>query len=338
VVTDVYTDWKPIDEQMSYDERIRLLYVACTRARDHLVVSLFRRARANPPKSPTSLTNAELLVEGMAERLEQIPNAVTGESQAHRTRPAGAPPAPPSFEEWKAQLASALEMSRRPSTIAATALTEDGGLDAGAEDALHGDVREGLEKRPRDLDLPPWLKGRYGSAVGRAVHGVLQTIDLATGDGAADAIAAQCQAEAIPDRVDTVSKLVDDALGSPVVLAAAGTSHWREVYACTPLADRRLLEGYIDLLYRGDDGLVVVDYKTAATNDRAELEQRVEGYRLQGASYAITIERSTGEPVVSVVFLFLTPGGAVEIELEGLDEVKAEVERLVAAGEEMVVG
>jgi hypothetical protein len=37
------------------------------------------------------------------------------------------------------------------------------------------------------------------------------------------------------------------------------------------------------------------------------------------------------------VFLFLTPGGAVEIELHGLDDVKAEVERLVTAGAELVV-
>ena len=38
--------WAPIDEQMGLDERIRLLYVACTRACDHLVVSLHRKERA----------------------------------------------------------------------------------------------------------------------------------------------------------------------------------------------------------------------------------------------------------------------------------------------------
>ena len=45
----------PIDEQMSHDERVRLLYVACTRAQDHLVVSL-HRAGAGPsrPTAPAS--------------------------------------------------------------------------------------------------------------------------------------------------------------------------------------------------------------------------------------------------------------------------------------------
>ena len=109
----------------------------------------------------------------------------------------------------------------------------------------------GLQKRPRDLDLPPWLKGRYGTAVGRAVHGVLQTIDLATGDGLDDAVAAQCQAEAVPDRADDVRRLVQDALGSPSVQAAASAP--RTGARCTrarPIGDR-LLEGYVDLLYRG---------------------------------------------------------------------------------------
>ncbi len=76
--------------------------------------------------------------------------------------------------------------------------------------------------------------------------------------------------------------------------------------------DGRLLEGYVDVLYRGPHGLVVVDHKTAATNDPDELDRRVEGYRLQGASYALTVSASTVEPVVRVTFLFLAPNGPVE--------------------------
>ena len=73
-----------------------------------------------------------------------------------------------------------------------------------------------------------------------------------------------------------------------MVRAAAAGPHWREVYACTPIGDR-LLEGYVDLLYRGDDGLVVVDHKTSGSADPAELDRRVEGYRLQGAAYAVAV-------------------------------------------------
>jgi ATP-dependent helicase/nuclease subunit A len=321
--------WRPIDEQMAFEERVRLLYVACTRARDHLVVSLHRKARASGGAAG-KLTNAELLVLGMGTHLDVLPDAGGGIDRATARLPATLPDAPPPFDEWVAERDHAIERGSRPTTVAATALTEEGTPDAAAE------PDPGLQKRPRDLDLPPWLKGRYGSAVGRAVHGVLQAIDLATGDGLDATVAAQCEAEAVPDRTHEVRELVAHALESPSVKAAATGHHWREVYACTPVGDGRLLEGYIDLLYRDGGGLVVVDYKTSNTSDPAELALRVEGYRLQGASYARTVAAATAEPVTRVTFVFLTPDGAVEHHLPDLDDAIVDVERLVAAGAESV--
>jgi ATP-dependent exoDNAse (exonuclease V) beta subunit len=327
VSTSEYLEWAPIDEQMSFDERIRLLYVACTRARDHLVVSLHRKAHAKAP-SATRRTNAELLLDGMGSLVDELPDG----AEAVNALPLVvlAPPAPLlPLEQWAAERSAALVRASRPTAVAATALTDEGTPDS------EGEPDPGLEKRPRDLDLPPWLKGRYGTAVGRAVHGVLQTIDLATGAGLEEALSAQCEAEAVPTRVDDVRKLVVDALGSASVVEAATSPHWREVYACTPL-DGRLLEGYIDLLYRGPDGLVVVDHKTAATSDPQELDRRVEGYRIQGASYALIVAATTAERVVRVTFLFLTPDGPVERNLSDLDGAVEDVRLLVNSGQETV--
>jgi len=330
VITEEFEAWKPIDEQMGFDERIRLLYVACTRACDHLLVSLHRVERKNPPDKKRNRTNAELLIDGMSALLAHLPD-LSGQATPLATDPAAVPTAPPPFAEWEAERAAALLVASRPGAVAATALTDEGRPDWGTE----APPDPGLQKRPRDLDLPPWLKGRYGTSVGRAVHGVLQTIDLATGAGLDDAVAAQCQAEAVPERADDVRRLVEEALGSQVVRAAAAAPHWREVYACTPIGDR-LLEGYVDLLYRAPDGLVVVDHKTSASAEADELDRRVEGYRLQGAAYAVAVGRATAEPVTRVVFLFLTPDGAIERELGDLAAAVADVEHLVAAGQELV--
>ena len=360
VVTEEFDAWKPIDEQMSYDERIRLLYVACTRACDHLVVSLHRKARVREGGKANTRTNAELLFTGMGDLLEDLPD-VGGLAAPLGAAVAPAPSAPAPFAAWEAAREDALKVAARPGAVAATALTDEGSPDWGVapspapptplsptQVSLFGDgdpgplepppdpaTDPGLRKRPRDLDLPPWLKGRYGTAVGRAVHGVLQTIDLATGAGLDDAVAAQCQAEAVPERATEVRHLVEEALGSPSVRAAAGSSHWREVYACTPIGDR-LLEGYVDLLYRAPEGLVVVDHKTSASDDPAELDRRVQGYRLQGAAYAVAVGRATAEPVIRVVFLFLTPSGAIERNLDDLEVAMADVERLVRAGQEVL--
>ena len=126
------------------------------------------------------------------------------------------------------------------------------------------------------------------------------------------------------------------ALDSPVISAATAGPYWREVYACTPPPGGRLLEGYIDLLYRGPHGMVIVDYKTAATNDPDELARRTEGYRLQGGSYALAVGQTTGEPIARVVFAFLTPGGAIEVDLEDIEAAVGEVNALVEAGVEQV--
>ena len=101
------------------------------------------------------------------------------------------------------------------------------------------------------------------------------------------------------------------------------------MYVATTIGDRTL-EGYIDLLYRTDDGLVVVDYKTASS--QTDLDARVTRYRTQGGAYALAVSAATGEPVVRVVFVFLTPSGAVERDLDDIAGAVTAVRAAVIAG------
>jgi hypothetical protein len=240
--------------------------------------------------------------------------------QAVAALPAGLLP----FVDWEAQRTEALDRRGRPRTIAATALTDEGRPDV--------DVDAGLQKRPRDLDLPPWRKGRYGTAVGRAVHGVLQVIDLATGDGLDEAVAAQAAAEGVLGHEPHIRTLARAALASPSIRQAAAHAHWREVHVAVPIEAGRTLEGYVDLLYRGPDGLVVIDYKTGPGGLDVDLDPLVDGYRLQGAAYALAVAAATGEPVADMVFVFLTPEGPVERRLPDLADAVTEARRLVDAG------
>lgn len=355
VTSPAFEAWRPLDEQMSHDERLRLLYVACTRARDHLVVSLHRRQRSQPQTALARLSNAELLTEALGDDLDLLPDATEGAALplvdlAQRSAPSV--PVPP-FDAWLTERTEALRTSARPRTIAATALTPEGqpdldsddfpdqssdpastrrqqpadfaadqvDADAGAGDHVEPSASDdpGLRKRPGDLDLPPWRKGRYGTAIGRAVHGVLQLVDLATGDGLDDLVAAQAAAEGVTGREPHIAELVRAALDSPLVAEAAHNPHWREVYVAVPLGDGQTLEGYVDLLYRRDDGgLVVVDYKTGPESPDDDLSDLVERYSLQGSSYALAVSEATAEPVVAVTFLFLTPKGSVAHPLPNL--------------------
>ena len=96
---------------------------------------------------------------------------------------------------------------------------------------------------------------------------MLQTVDLATGDGLSAASAAQAAAEGVLGKEDIIEALCRSALDSDIVRRAALRPHWREVYVGIPYGDG-VLEGYIDLLYEDDGGLVIVDYKTDSWRSR----------------------------------------------------------------------
>ncbi len=75
--------------------------------------------------------------------------------------------------------------------------------------------------------------------------------------------------------------------------------------------DEVVLEGFVDLIYRAETGLVIVDYKTDAVPAGA-ISTRVALYRPQLAAYARCVEAATGEPVSHAVLVFVAPGGAYQ--------------------------
>ena len=192
ITTARYDDALALDEQLDHHERIRLLYVACTRARDHLVVSL-HRTDAHDVAAAESATSATLLARASAGAGQVVfePDDVESVPALSARRGAAADWAWADMDAWVAERDRVLAASGRHRTMAATTL---------ARDAVPRDepVDPGLLKDQRDLELPPWQKGRYGTAIGRAVHAVLQTVDLATGDGVAAAAAAQAAAGSTP--------------------------------------------------------------------------------------------------------------------------------------------
>ncbi len=292
----------PVDEQMDDYERLRLLYVATTRARDHLIVSLHRAFGSS------------------ASTAAQVMSDAGGASVAGAVRFAGyefsstdvevdAVVAPPAFDDWLANIELARARTRVIPAISASGLegTEP-------EITLAGAAVDGLAKGPRDLELPPWSKGRYGSAIGRAVHAVLQSVDLGSGAGLDDAVAAQSTAEGVLGQELLVRSLVQSALSSDLVHRAAAREHWRETYAGTVRDDGTVLEGYIDLIFRDDDGgLVIVDYKTDAVPSGA-VQSRVVYYRPQMDAYGAALAAATGAKV-SATLLFLTPTVSVAVPM-----------------------
>jgi ATP-dependent exoDNAse (exonuclease V) beta subunit len=321
-----FQDQLPLDEQMSSYERLRLMYVAATRARDHLVVSLHR--------SSTKDTNARRLADAGAAQAGAVPMAA-GPAGGAPSQPRPVVSAPPDFDTWLAGVGRSAEASRHHPALSASGLE---GTDPDAEGPLpdvegplpqvavaadiaitmtrtDDDVASGVAKGGRDVELPAWSKGRYGSAIGRAVHGVLQVVDLASGDGLQDAVAAQCVAESVTDFAALVTVLVQSALSSEVVKRAAVRQHWRESYVGMVQPNGTVLEGFVDLIYREDDGsLVIVDYKTDDAPDAA-LPATVGYYAPQLNAYRTIVETAIGEPISPPILVFARSTAPASIQI-----------------------
>ncbi|HZI44189.1 MAG TPA: PD-(D/E)XK nuclease family protein, partial [Ilumatobacter sp.] len=291
---------------------------------DHLVVSL-HRVPAKSPVAENRMPSAVLLATTGAADVEAGAHELVANAGGFSLQRV----APDDLEwndvvAWGAERERALRVAGRRLTVSATRLAEDlaeqlAWYDPGAA------TDEGLRKDAVDLELPPWQRGRYGTAVGRAVHGTLQFCDLEHGHDI-DALAdAQCAAEGIIGLEASVAALARSALSAPAVRAAMSAEHHRELFVAAPIGDR-VLEGYVDLLVRTDDGYVIVDYKTDAWRQGSDRAERIARYRRQLAAYAVALEHVIGEPIVGGVLVHCrTSGDAEQIELDDWAEAIADL-------------
>ena len=311
---ELYEREKVLEDQ----EHVRLLYVATTRARDHLVLSMHRPDSRNSGLDSTQI--AELLEDhdNLWEKVELQPRyqmqamAQEAQSAAQSQQPFDlAAHTIEAREEWQSKRDDTLNTQGRPASVAATSLADV------SKDESDADIDS--------EDMQPSRRGRGGAPLGRAVHAVLQTIDLDTGDGIQNTARAQATAEGIPQRQSEIEELAQAAIDSDAVRrAVASGRYWREAHIAAPIGDG-VLEGFIDLLFEEDGKLVIVDYKTDAIDANAAEYIANDRYSEQAGSYALITEQVTGKRVKDVIFLFLRPKH--EERMQDLDSLKSAAER-----------
>ena len=313
------------EKEMEKAEEVRLMYVATTRARDHLVLSLRRPERG---KSLAGVVSGYMAEDG--ELWDDV--ELNG---ASLSSPAGfgdgvlpgvdgdvgdvADESIAAFERWERERREVITKRSRPSLVAATALSEYG---------------KDEEREPDAAE--PWRRGRAGTAMGRAVHAVLQSIDLKTGEGVASKARAQAAAEGLPaERAQEIEELAMRAVNSDIVRRAVASRRvWREVPVAAPVGGfAGSVHGFIDLLFEEEDGLVVVDYKTDSA-PAEELPTVMERYRLQGGAYAYAMGEITGKHVKEMVFLYLQPDREERIPdlRAAMEEARESAESALRAG------
>ena len=310
------------DKRLSDLEAMRLCYVGMTRARDHLIVSLHRSATNT--SRPSLAERVAAALEGMDAKWTAPDTRVSAMNDEQVRVPTAPFDGPAATREGLAEWVD----RRRVVAASAAKRTSVGAseLDSlfGADGAALIDRAMGAE-RPHDPGL--WRSPRAASAVGRAVHAVLQRVDLVRGEGLDDLALVEVDREGCRKEIDRVKRLVGAALGSADVRRAiASSKYWRELPISVPVGEG-VLDAVLDLVYEDDGRIVVVDYKTDAVSSAEEAGEAAANYRLQAGAYALAVQSVLGRSVDRFAFLFLSvPEGPVSVDVVDLGKAREAAE------------
>ncbi len=272
-------------------ESRRLLYVAMTRAEDHLVLSF---------SGPRLQNWAAVLADALELELE-----VPREETLERSAPDGkrwdlrllvATAAPellprPNIQEAARQAALAgppVISEQQDSNATVTALANF----AGCPRRYYLGRYLGFEARPRGTAAEGQLSA---SELGTQVHELLAGRPVPAPD---------------PEALKLASVFEQSALGRRAAKAARREREFDFLIAVEGLVVR----GQVDLWFEEGGDLVIVDYKTDAVSG-PQAHQRAEDYALQLKLYAMAVEQVAGRAPTRAYLHFLRPNTIVEIDL-----------------------
>ncbi|MCI0587920.1 MAG: UvrD-helicase domain-containing protein [Planctomycetes bacterium] len=312
------------DRERQETERVRLFYVAATRARSRLVLSAARtrgsgesfldaleRAREEDlpvPAGPEEESERTLRV-GRGEILLRL----APPASAARPRREGAPaamaaPDPARLARaWSEREEAFRSEERSPLLVTAGSLGPQEG------EPLHGSEIPGED----EVGMPPPLRGERGRLVGTLCHRVLESWDLG-GDlralpGALAQVAASLGEPERGEIAREAEEVLRGFLGSPLA-AEVGRLRIRARELPVLLeGEGGSVRGTADLVAEeGDGSLLVLDWKTDAV-DAAGAVKRSAAYGPACGAYAKAVGSAFPGRTVRVALVFLRP--AVRVEL-----------------------
>ena len=349
LASQAYKDFAEAHRTFSQHENIRKLYVACTRAKDHLVVSLHR----NEP-DPGSPADSEAEPKTWAETLHSVLPAMDDHCRAFDFSDVSGLAVSPESDigklsanagtawkdraEWEAARDSITAAAQERRAFSASEISKMNGPDTAGPAAQKTDEPEDdLSKDPDETHGSH--KGRGASEFGKAVHEVLQSCDLAAlnpdDPGTRETLGKLTEAHAATfgitdeDQKAEIIRLAEMALQADIIREVSDREHLKEIYAAAPLADGRLIYGYIDLVFRDGNGdLAIIDYKTVKDFDA--FRESKDKHCRQMAAYALALEKSTGLAVSRCVLVVLPRKGSEASEEDISGEELEEAKRSVA--------
>ena len=173
----------------------------------------------------------------------------------------------------------------------------------------------GNRKEPGPNDRPSRRGGRFGTAKGSAVHAVMQQVALDDPTrGLPTLVDVASEAEGVLDRRRDIEMMVQSLLKGALFARMQGSSNCRrEIYVGAQFGEVTVW-GYVDAVFVNPDGtLTLVDFKTdTLITSPAELARR---YQPQMSAYVAALQQAAGMRVSEAWLSVAQPDGAAAVEI-----------------------
>jgi ATP-dependent helicase/nuclease subunit A len=344
-------DFTALERQKARAEEARLLYVAFTRAKDHLVVSMHHKGPSCVAGRLLAAVTADAATAHAVCGEPQIPTAHPPSHERPSAADSGAPVEEPDELDrtagqirriWTPSgLAKALGDAAGPTSdvdlvqgelFVDEEMTDDDSVTPGERFGAavgrrqpdsddHEATDPGNRKEPGPNDRPSRRGGRFGTAKGSAVHAVMQQVALDDPTrGLATLVDVASEAEGVLDRRREIELMVHSLLRGDIFRRMRASSNCRrEMYVGAQFGEVTVW-GYVDAVFVNPDGtLTLVDFKTdTLITSPIELARR---YQPQMSAYVAALQQATGMQVSEAWLSVAQPDGSasVDIPVEVLD-------------------
>lgn len=302
------------------EESSRLLYVAMTRAEQHLALS-FSSAPEKKMKEWAGMVTGALGLE-MASVADEVVSCLApdGKEWRLRVRAVANPP-----DQGSAPARGLAELAERPvEWLARPAVVgqQDGNATVTAVACF--------ASCPRQYFLRHYVGFEKRRAADGGSVGPLAASDLGTQVHAL--LAGTAMPDAAPEAVRLAKVFAQSALGKRLERATRVEREFDFLLAVEDL----VVSGQVDLWLEEGGELAIVDYKTDAVSG-AEAHMRARDYEVQLRLYALAVERVAGRPVNRAWLHFLKPNTLVEVDVTPslLDSPEQVVREFAAAQDAM---